>query len=168
MTTQEQFCSECGAANPPAARFCQNCATPLPIIHNTGTLAEHTLLENRYQLVNRLGQGGMGAVYKAEDTRFNNRPVAIKEMSKAALPSNRVQEAEDAFKREAELLSGLLHPNLPRIYESFTENDRSYLVMDYIEGETVEEYLEHHGGPLQVDQVVYWPEHLGDVLTYLN
>jgi tetratricopeptide (TPR) repeat protein len=169
MSTQEQFCTECGAANVPTARFCQNCASLLPVTPITGSLPEQTLLDNRYQLVSRIGQGGMGAVYKAEDTKFNNRPVAIKEMSKAGLSPNRIQEAEEAFKREAELLSGLLHPNLPRIYESFTENDRSYLVMDFIEGETVEEYLEHvDGGPLPVDQVIDWAEQLCDVLSYLH
>jgi len=127
------------------------------------------LLAGRYQLVSRIGQGGMGAVYKATDTRFNNRPIAIKEMSSAGLPPARLQEAEAAFEREAHLLADLLHPNLPRIYDNFTENERSYLVMDFIEGETVEEYLEHvGGGPLPVETVLKWAEQLCDVLSYLH
>src|SRR5437879_5250864 len=73
MATQEQFCEHCGAANVMTARFCQNCATPLPFNHLTGDLPEQTMLSNRYELVMRIGQGGMGAVYKAIDTRFNNR-----------------------------------------------------------------------------------------------
>jgi serine/threonine protein kinase len=171
MTTQEeqQFCDNCGAANPPTARFCQHCATLLPFAHSAGTLPEQTLLTGRYQLVSRIGQGGMGAVYKAIDTRFNNRPIAIKEMSSAGLPAARLQEAEAAFEREAHLLADLLHPNLPRIYDSFTENERSYLVMDFIEGETIEEYLEHaRGGPLPVETVLKWAEQLCDVLNYLH
>ena len=122
-TVQEQFCDTCGAANPPTARFCQNCATLLPFKHSTGTLAQQMVLGGRYQLLSCIGQGGMGAVYKAADTRFNNRPVAIKEMSSAGLPPARLQEAEAAFEREAHLLADLLHPNLPRIYEHFTENE---------------------------------------------
>jgi tetratricopeptide (TPR) repeat protein len=169
MTTQELYCDNCGAANPPTARFCQFCATLLPFKHSTGALPDQTLLAGRYQLLSRIGQGGMGAVYKAADTRFNNRPLAIKEMSSTGLPPARLQEAEAAFEHEAHLLADLLHPNLPRIYEHFTENDRSYLVMDYIEGKTVEEHLEQvGGGPLPVDQVIKWAEQLCDVLNYLH
>ena len=93
MTTQEQICDNCGTTNPPTARYCQQCSAVLPIIHITGSLPEQTLLSGHYQLISRIGQGGMGAVYKAADTKFNNRPVAIKEMSKAGLPPARVQEA---------------------------------------------------------------------------
>src|SRR6266480_3810134 len=169
MTTQELYCDNCGAANPSSARFCQFCATLLPFKHSTGALPDQTLLAGRYQLLKRIGQGGMGAVYKAADTRFNNRPVAIKEMSSTGLTPTRLQEAEAAFEHEAHLLADLLHPNLPRIYEHFTENDRSYLVMDFIEGQTLEEYLEQiGGGPLPVDQVITWAEQLCDVLNYLH
>src|SRR5207245_8936445 len=171
MTTQEkeQYCDNCGAANPVTARFCQFCATLLPFQYTTGSLPVQTLLAGRYQLLSRIGQGGMGAVYKAADTRYNNRPVTSKEMSSTELPPARLQEAEEAFEREAHLLADLLHPNLPRIYDSFTENDRSYLVMDFIEGQTLEEYLEQiGGGPLPVDQVITWAEQLCDVLNYLH
>jgi tetratricopeptide (TPR) repeat protein len=170
-TTDEQqaFCDTCGAANPLTARYCQHCSALMPFRHTTGTLVGQTLLANRYQLLSCIGQGGMGAVYKAADTRFNNRPVAIKEMSTSGLPAARLQEAEEAFEREAHLLADLLHPNLPRIYEHFAENDRSYLVMDFIDGQTLEEYLAKIGGkPLPVDQVMKWAEQLCDVLSYLH
>ncbi len=169
-TTEEQaFCDTCGAANPPTARYCQHCAALMPFRHTTGTIVGPILLANRYQLLSCIGQGGMGAVYKAADTRFNNRPVAIKEMSTAGLPAARLQEAEEAFEREAHLLADLLHPNLPRIYEHFAENDRSYLVMDFIDGQTLEEYLAKIGGKqLPVEQVVKWAEQLCDVLNYLH
>src|SRR5260370_37115201 len=111
----------------------------------------------------------MATISKAANTRFNNRPVAIKEMCSTGLSPASLQEAVTAFEREAHLLADLLHPNLPRIYEHFTENDRSYLVMDFIEGQTVEEYLEQKGGgPLPVDQVITWAEQLCDVLNYLH
>src|SRR6266536_6377062 len=169
MTSEELFCEKCGAANAPLARFCQHCASPLPVTQTTGALPEQTLLIGRYQLVSRIGQGGMGAVYKAIDTRIDDRFVAIKEMSKAGLPAAGLEEAEAAFEREARLLGKLLHPNLPRIHDHFTENDRSYLVMDFIDGETLEEYLEHtRHDPLPVEQVVNWAEQLCDVLSYLH
>src|SRR5881227_3569844 len=169
MITEEQFCERCGLANPPTARFCQYCAAPLPDTQITGTLPEQTLLGDRYQLLSRIGQGGMGAVYKATDTRLADRVVAIKEMSKAGLPDARLPEAEASFEREATLLAKLLHPNLPRIHDHFTENDRSYLVMDFIDGETLEEYLEkRRHDPLPVEQVLDWAEQLCDVLSYLH
>ncbi|HVB73941.1 MAG TPA: tetratricopeptide repeat protein [Ktedonobacteraceae bacterium] len=166
---QQVFCDNCGAANPLTARYCQYCASLIPVKHTTGTLIGQILLAGRYQLLSCIGQGGMGAVYKAADTRFNNRSVAIKEMSSAGLPPARLQETEAAFEREAHLLADLLHPNLPRIYEHFAENDRSYLVMDFIEGQTLEEHLGKIGGrPLPVEQVVKWAEQLCDVLSYLH
>ncbi len=169
MTTQEQFCDNCGAANTSTAHFCQNCATALPFKHITGALPEQTLLNGRYQLETRIGQGGMGAVYRAIDTRFNNRALAIKEMSRAGLSPSSIQEAEAAFERESHLLADLLHPNLPRIYDHFTEVERSYLVMDFIEGQTLEDYLEKaNGGPLPLEQVLNWGEQLCDVLSYLH
>ncbi|QBD80326.1 tetratricopeptide repeat protein [Ktedonosporobacter rubrisoli] len=169
MSTQEQFCENCGAANVATARFCQFCAAPLPFKHTTGMLPEQTLLNSRYQLEARIGQGGMGAVYKAVDTRFNNRPIAIKEMSRAGLPEASVEEAERAFESEARLLADLLHPNLPRIYDHFTEGERSYLVMDFIEGHTIEDQLEKDPGkPLLLEQVLSWGQQLCDVLGYLH
>src|ERR1700730_8863311 len=169
-TEQPQaFCDTCGAANPLTARYCQHCSALMPFRHTTGMLVGPILLANRYQLLSCIGQGGMGAVYKAADTRFNNRPVAIKEMSTSGLPSARLQEAEEAFEREAHLLADLLHPNLPRIYEHFAENDRSYLVMDFIDGQTLEEYLAKIvGKPLPVEQVMKWAQQLCDVLNYLH
>src|ERR1700730_7478299 len=169
MTTEEQFCERCGLANLPTARFCQHCAAPLPITHITGSLPEQTLLGDRYQLLSRIGQGGMGAVYKASDTRLADRVVAIKEMSQAGLPAALTEEAEASFEREATLLAKLSHTNLPGIYDHFSENDRTYLVMQFIEGETLEEYLEHTGGdPLPIPQVLDWAEQLCDVLNYLH
>ncbi|HEX3641166.1 MAG TPA: serine/threonine-protein kinase, partial [Ktedonobacteraceae bacterium] len=170
MAIQEQFCESCGAANTSMARFCQHCSATLPFHHtNNGALPEQTLISSRYQLEVRVGQGGMGAVYKASDTRFNNRPIAVKEMSRIGLSGVQIQEAEEAFERESRILADLLHPNLPRIYDHFTENERSYLVMDFIEGQTLEDYLEKaHGNPLPLDQIIEWGEQLCDVLSYLH
>ena len=72
-----------------------------------------TLLRQRYRIVSQVGQGGFGAVYKAEDSEFGNRLVAVKEMSQKGLNAQEIIEAAGAFKREALLLAGLMHPNLP-------------------------------------------------------
>src|SRR6266702_3395984 len=141
------FCDTCGAANRAQAAFCSACGRPL---HNaamgaisrtlTGLLTQQHMLKQRYRILGQIGKGGFGAVYKAADTQFGNRLLAIKEMSQSSLTSRELSEAIEAFKREAFLLAGLTHPNLPRIYEQFNDAGRWYLVMDYIEGETPEKY----------------------------
>jgi len=83
----------------------------------------------------------MGAVYEAQDTQLGNRLVAIKEMSQSGLNPDEMLEAFSAFKREAHMLASLQHPNLPSIYDHFSEAGRWYLIMSFIEGETLEEYL---------------------------
>ncbi len=100
------------------------------------------LLNDRYRILEQVGQGGFGSVYKAADTSFGDRLVAIKEMEQKGLNVQEVEEAATSFKREALLLANLRHPHLPRIYDHFSDSGRWYLVMDYIEGETLEVYLQ--------------------------
>ena len=100
------------------------------------------LLNDRYRILEQVGQGGFGSVYKAADTSFGDRLVAIKEMEQKGLNAQEIGEAASSFKREALLLANLRHPHLPRIYDHFSDSGRWYLVMDYIEGETLEVYLQ--------------------------
>jgi serine/threonine protein kinase len=80
----------------------------------TGLLPANSLLKQRYLILSRLGQGGMGAVYEAADTQLGDRLVAVKEMSQKGLDRQELAEATAAFKREAHMLAGLPHhPNLP-------------------------------------------------------
>jgi serine/threonine protein kinase len=111
----------------------------------TGLLLPRHLLNRRYRVIEQVGKGGFGAVYKAEDISFGNRLVAVKEMSQNNLSAPELVEATRAFKQEALLLAGLKHPNLPTIYEQFTDGGRWYLVMDFIEGETLETRLQTVG-----------------------
>lgn len=113
----------------------------------------------------------MGVVYLATDTdeRFRQRRVAVKEMSKAGFSLERAREAEAAFAGEASILIDLLHPNLPRVYDYFSEGECCYLVMDYIEGSTLAGMLEQAGGgPLPLTLVLGWAVELCDVLHYLH
>src|SRR5437763_17153809 len=110
--TQGQYCDNCGAENPPTARYCQYCATLLPFKYTTGTLPEQMLLNGRYQLENRIGQDGMGAVYKALDTSFNNRPVAIRDRSKTGLTPTHLQDAEEPSKQQPNRPQACTNANL--------------------------------------------------------
>ncbi|GHO87684.1 hypothetical protein KSZ_56900 [Dictyobacter formicarum] len=111
----------------------------------------------------------MGAVYKAEDTALGNRLVALKEMSMASLYPQEVTEAAEMFKQEALMLAKLHHPHLPSIYEHFSEAGRWYLVMSFIEGESLEQVLEKRSGKkLPVPEVVNIGNELCGVLDYLH
>ena len=100
----------------------------------------HTLFRNRYFIMSKVGAGGFGSVYKARDIQSGDRLVAIKEVTLLGLHPQAMIEATTAFQREVSVLSQLDHPNLPRLYEYIQTPGHWYLVMDFIAGETLEEY----------------------------
>jgi serine/threonine protein kinase len=125
--------------------------------YSTGKLPSRSMLQGRYLIVNLVGRGGMGAVYEAVDTSTRpNRRVAIKELSQSNLSTvAEVEKAKNRFRLEADMLRSLNHPNLPRVYASFEEGDRLYLVMDFIQGQTLLEMLQaSYGRPLPIDQAL--------------
>jgi len=102
-------------------------------------LSNGTLLHNRYRILETLGQGGMGAVYRALDERLGVE-VAVKEN----LFVNEVYARQ--FRREATVLASLRHPALPRVTDHFEgEGETQYLVMDYIDGEDLRQWIENNG-----------------------
>ncbi len=109
-----------------------------------------------------------GAVYQAKDTLFSHRLVAIKEMNQDGLSPRELAEATAAFEREALLLSDLTHPNLPRIHDHFSEHGRSYVVMDFIAGDTLEDYQDKVVQRLPVEMVLEIGMQLCSVLDYLH
>lgn len=135
----------------------------------TGGLAPQSLLQHRYLIVELSGRGGMSAVYRALDTRVGNRCVAIKEMSQGQLSDQGLADATERFQLEAKLLGSLQHPNLPRIYDAFCEQGRSYLVMEYVEGKTLLQMLsENDMRPIPIAQVVAYARQLCEILAYLH
>src|SRR5437762_12174628 len=164
MTLSSQlYCNHCGAANQDQAEHCFVCELPLHIP------TREPLLKDRYRILVPLGQGGFGAVYKVEDTYDGNRHLALKEINLSALTAEEIIEATTAFNREVAMLSVLTFPNLPRIYDHFTDREHWYLVMDYIEGETLELYLERtQNGRLALKEVLEIGIQLCTVLEYLH
>src|SRR5690349_21678845 len=118
-------CPTCQHNNAEGAPFCAECGTrlsqaPVPIGLPTGALPQQTVLLDRYVIMQKLGQGGMGAVYRAGDRRLSTVNWAVKEMSQSAISSPQErQQARDAFRHEAEMLAALNHPNLPRVTDHF-------------------------------------------------
>ena len=135
----------------------------------TERASERPLLNQRYRLVQLLGKGGMGAVYKGEDLKFQRRSVAIKEMLQSNLAPQEVRRATSMFEQEAQLLASLQHPNLPSIYDYFDEGRRWYLVMDFIEGTTLSKRLEQAPNHvLSLQQTLDIGIQLAKVLGYLH
>ncbi len=169
------YCNSCGgllvsgSAAPPHTQTAPPRATQTHApAHPTGRLPAQTLLAGRYLILKPVGQGGMAAVYRATDTR-KNRPVAIKEMSQDGLSPEEIQEALDSFRFEADTLTRLRHPNLPLVYERFSEGARHYLVMEFIEGQTLEQRQVAAGGAgLPETDVMAWASQLCAVLGYLH
>jgi serine/threonine protein kinase len=119
------------------------------------------ILSNRYRIVKLLGQGGFGAVYRAWDMTFEI-PCAVKENFEIS------SEAQRQFEREAKLLRILRHPNLPQVSDYFSfPSQGQYLVMDYIEGQDLEE-LVHQSGGLPEAKALPWLLQVCDALEYLH
>ena len=133
----------------------------------TGRLASRTLLHKRYVIMRTIGHGGMAAVYQAKDSKHDTL-CAIKEMSLSSVSPYEHAQAIQNFLAEATILSRLNHPNLPAFTDFFTEDSRHFLVMEYIEGNTLEDLLEHNDGPFSERRVLGWARQLCDVLEYLH
>lgn len=134
----------------------------------TGALPVQALLEGRYRIVRLVGKGGFGAVYEARDERFQARMVAIKEMSDARLSPSEKTQAIQNFRQEANLLVPLQHPNLPNVSDFFEEADKAYLVMEFVQGKTLEDVQRAANAPLDEQRVMNWAVQLCDVLGYLH
>ena len=127
------------------------------------------MLRQRYRLLQTVGQGGMGAVYLAQDTQLGDRLVAVKEMSMSRLSPQELPPAVEQFRHEAHLLASLHHPNLPIIYEYFNIEDRWYVVMSFVEGVTLQSALEAAPGRrLPAKESVRIGLELCEVLNYLH
>lgn len=187
------FCSNCGLANRDTARFCSRCgnqlaktklmppsaaaqsapppgSAPASGYGLTGLLSTMSVLRNRYRILEKRAQGGMAAVYRAADMHLAGKMWAVKEMSDAAItnPLDR-QQAVAAFQQEAQMLANLSHANLPKVTDYFSEDGREYLVMEFVEGQTLDEMLTACGNrPFSEEQVLGWAFQLCDVLEYLH
>lgn len=148
-----QRCREpvCGHLNRPSARFCERCGKPLR--GHGDLLADawsalptgHLMRGGAYRILEPLGKGGMGALYLAADTGAFDRKCVVKELLDYYDPTDpgEAQLAQDRFETEARLLAELSHPGIPRIYSFFSEAGRHFIVMEYIEGETLEHAVAH-------------------------
>jgi serine/threonine protein kinase len=138
----------------------------------TRSLASGTILRERYKIVELVGRGGMGATYRAEDLRLQGRFCAVKEaMPDPDATPDELKQSREQFYQEASTLARLDHPNLPKVSDYFSDNDRDYLVMDFVPGQDLKEMLAaamREGHPLPERQVLTWAEQLCDALEYMH
>ena len=131
-----------------------------------------TVLRDRYKIMELVGQGGMGAIYKAEDLRLTGRYCAIKEVHPEPRASlSMLAQAREQFSREASTLARLDYPNLPKVSDYFSEGDCDYLVMDFVPGRELKEILDearHQGRFLDEEEVLTWADQLCRALEYLH
>ncbi len=127
------------------------------------------ILQSRYRILRPLGQGGMAAVYLAEDQRLTGRLCAIKESTPDPYASPQaLAQLRQQFHAEASTLAKLDHPNLPKVSDYFSEGGGEYIVMEYVEGENLADALARHGGPLPEKPVLIWADQVLDALEYLH
>ncbi len=125
------------------------------------TLKQGELLLDRYRIIEVLGHGGMGSIFRAVDENLGVE-VAVKENLFT------IDDYARQFRREATILANLRHPNMPRVSDHFSVGDQGqYLIMDYIEGEDLQEKLEHHG-PFEEEEVVFIGASICDALAYMH
>jgi serine/threonine protein kinase len=178
----EHACPQCGALT------CSNCGHAFP----KGTVAclrcnillSGLVLQERYRIQLLIGKGGMGAVYRATMVRAGAQLCAVKEMLAPALPTDRrvgtltrmaFEEAEARFgkaqrlfEKEVRILSELRHPGVPRVYDYFEEHGRYYLVMQLVEGTSLQGIVDTSDAFLSEEQVLNWATQICDILTHLH
>ncbi len=133
-------------------------------------LQRNIVLAERYEIEQVLGVGGMSTVYRARDLRFENviRYCAVKEMPDTAPDPKTGALRLQNFQREASLLATLSHPGIVRIYDYFPQDNRVYLVLEYIDGKDLETILDEAQGPMREADVINWAIQICQVLSYLH
>jgi len=127
-----------------------------------------TTLKECYRIIRVLGEGGMGAVYLAEDMRIPGKEWALKEMNLKRKNAQDDQRALQQFQEEARILNELHHPNLPEVVDFFQEDSRWFIVMERIQGKTLRQTIEERKAPLSQAESLSIALQLLDVLDYLH
>jgi serine/threonine protein kinase len=130
------------------------------------------ILRSRYRINERIGQGGMGNIYLANDLRLEGRRCALKEVEyDRSVPAKLLKEARQQFLHEATVLARLDHPNLPKVSDFFSVGPRDYLVMDFIPGKDLRALMlevKQRSTFLDEEHVLGWCYQLADALAYLH
>jgi eukaryotic-like serine/threonine-protein kinase len=131
-------------------------------------IAPNTIVGGRYRIVRMLGGGGMKLAYAAEDLRLAARLCALAEMVDNFTSQDAQRKAVEAFQREADILARLSNRHVPQVFDCFSEANHHYLVMEFVDGTTLENELERSDGKLPVDRVLEVALAVLEALQYLH
>jgi len=149
-------CPKCQTANPDDSKYCKECAAPLTIVRDVSftltikapvkKFSKGTIIADKYRIIQKIGEGGMGIVYEAKDSRLD-RMVALKFL---AADLTRDQEAKHRFAQEAKATAAINHPHITTIYEIDEYQGKTFIAMEFIQGQSLKKRLED--GPLAIDE----------------
>ncbi|HLH63351.1 MAG TPA: protein kinase [Ktedonobacteraceae bacterium] len=176
-----KICTFCGTKNRDDESFCTHCGASLdssPVTGNVDTslpastanttqflIPGAQLQEGRYVIQKILGQGGMGTLALAIDTRLVDKPVVIKELiAEHADPTEDVRN----FQREVQTLAHLDHPLIPAVTDHFQEGSHYFMVQEYVEGENLDERMERIRRPMDEQEALKYAAEVLDILDYLE
>jgi serine/threonine protein kinase len=127
------------------------------------------LLKNRYEILEILGRGGMGCVYKVADRFRGGKILAAKELLAGNLSAVKAHETLAQFQTEARILTRLTHPNLPKVYDYFSSPGRYYIIMEYLKGKTLKKILDaRKGKPVDERQALSWALQICKTMHFLT
>ena len=127
------------------------------------------LLKNRYEILEILGRGGMGCVYKVADRFQGGKILAAKELQAGNLSAEKAHETLAQFQTEARILTRLTHPNLPKVYDYFSFPGRYYIIMEYVKGKTLKKILDaRKGKPVDERQALSWALQICKTMHFLT
>jgi serine/threonine protein kinase len=153
-------CPRCSLVNPPDSSFCKKCGSRISSFGNLSAsstktynlplheLTEGSVFSGRYTISQKLGMGGMGVVYKAEDTKLK-RTVALKLVRPEFTLDG---EARERFVREAQVAASLDHPNICTVFEISESDGLDFITMAYIEGQSLDVRIE--SGPVDQKEAI--------------
>ncbi len=177
------ICPKCGYKNRNNAGFCASCGMEMnagdksdfphvdeSLLPPTVMLLKdaRTLAKGRFLIIGKISEGGMGKIYLAQDKKMKCM-VVIKQMIPFAENEDDINYLAKRFKEEARLLFRLKHASIPRVVDYFIENNNFYMIMEFIEGQNLLQYVAHKpDGRLSVDEAVDLMEKVCDILKFLH
>jgi serine/threonine-protein kinase PknG len=173
---QQEECPQCHSPHAPGVKFCNQCgfrfatgsspaaSSPVsqpPLAAPTIQLGVGSLLHDKYRITKEIGAGGMGAVYLAEDQVLKRR-VVIK-----ALLSDDDPDLVAQSVKEREFLAAVKHANIVSIYDFITVGTRGYIVMEYVQGKTLEQIMDEQGRPFDAADAIKYMIDILPAFSYL-
>ncbi len=158
-------CPHCFQSNRVQARRCRYCGKALLL---TGRLPPNSLLAGRYRIEGNIAKSGMGAIYRVSDQRLPGKAWALKEMSESAFTTGELPRAMQMFKQEMQIHAACHHPNLPQISDFFEHEGKFFIVMEFVDGTTLDAILKSQPVSLMPEYVLSWGDQLCGVLSYLH